>query len=54
MFLGLDSSAQSLTAVVIDPAQAAVRHQESVNFGKDLPQYASPSGFIPGGAAAAR
>jgi xylulokinase len=49
MFLGLDSSTQSLTAVVIDPANSVVCHQESVNFGKDLPQYAAPSGFIPGG-----
>lgn len=49
MFLGLDSSTQSLSAMVIDPAAGRVVCQHSVNFGKDLPQYGSPSGFIPGG-----
>jgi xylulokinase len=50
MFLGLDSSTQSLTAVLIDPASGEITCQLSVNFGNDLPQYGSPSGFIPGGA----
>lgn len=50
MFLGLDSSTQSLTAVLIDPASGKISCQLAVNFGTDLPQYASPSGFIPGGA----
>jgi len=50
MFLGLDSSTQSLTAVIIDPATQKISYQLSVNFGADLPQYKSPSGFIPGGA----
>ncbi len=50
MFLGLDSSTQSLTAVIIDPASGKITCQLSVNFGTDLPQYGSPSGFIPGGA----
>ncbi|RYD48703.1 MAG: carbohydrate kinase, partial [Verrucomicrobiaceae bacterium] len=49
MFLGLDSSTQSLTAVVIDPSNGKITCQLSVNFGADLPQYQSPSGFIPGG-----
>jgi len=49
MFLGLDSSTQSLTAVIIDPASGRITCQLSVNFGGDLPQYQSPSGFIPGG-----
>ena len=49
MFLGLDSSTQSLTAVLIDAASGQIIHQQSVNFGADLPQYGSPSGFIPGG-----
>jgi xylulokinase len=51
MFLGLDSSTQSLTAVLIDPASGKIACQLSVNFGNDLPQYGSPSGFIPGGTA---
>jgi len=49
MFLGLDSSTQSLTAVLIDPATGEITCQFSVNFGADLPHYGSPSGFIPGG-----
>lgn len=49
MFLGIDSSTQSLTAVLIDTASGKIECQVSVNFGLDLPQYHSPSGFIPGG-----
>ncbi len=49
MFLGLDSSTQSLTAVLIDPVSGEITCQLSVNFGGDLPHYQSPSGFIPGG-----
>ena len=49
MFLGLDSSTQSLTAVVIDPKSGQITCQLSVNFGGDLPHYQSPSGFIPDG-----
>lgn len=49
MFLGLDSSTQSLTAVLINPESGEIACQMSVNFGADLPQYQSPSGFIPGG-----
>lgn len=50
MFLGLDSSTQSLSALVIDPTSGSVVHESSINFGSDLPAYKSPSGFIPGGA----
>lgn len=50
MFLGLDSSTQSLTAVIIDPEAGKITCQLAVNFGKDLPHFQSPSGFIPGGA----
>lgn len=49
MFLGLDSSTQSLTAVIINPASGAITCQLSVNFGADLPHYQSPSGFLAGG-----
>ena len=49
MYLGLDSSTQSLTAVIIDPASGEITCQLSVNFGAELPQYQSPSGFLPGG-----
>ena len=49
MFLGLDSSTQSISALIIDPTTGTVIADESVNFGDDLPQYGAPSGFIPGG-----
>ncbi len=49
MFLGLDASTQSISAIIIDPASGAVAARESVNFGADLPQYNAPHGFIPGG-----
>jgi xylulokinase len=49
MFLGIDSSTQSLSGLLIDPATGQIVHQTSVNFGTDLPQFGSPSGFIPGG-----
>lgn len=49
MFLGLDSSTQSLSAIVIDPASGTIVREVSVNFGAALPAYNSPSGFIPGG-----
>ncbi|QTN32668.1 carbohydrate kinase [Akkermansiaceae bacterium] len=49
MFLGIDSSTQSVSALIIDPASGAVVAEGSVNFGNDLPQYGAPSGFIPGG-----
>ncbi|WP_035607276.1 FGGY family carbohydrate kinase [Haloferula sp. BvORR071] len=49
MFLGLDSSTQSLSAIVIDPASGQIVREVSVNFGAALPAYNSPSGFIPGG-----
>lgn len=49
MFLGLDSSTQSLTAVLIDASSGAITCQHSVNFGTELPQYGAPSGFIPDG-----
>jgi len=50
MFLGFDSSTQSLSALIIDPATGQIVHQKSVNFGANLPEFKSPSGFIPGGA----
>lgn len=49
MFLGLDSSTQSLTAVLIHPESGEITCQISVNFGAFFPQYQSPSGFIPEG-----
>ena len=49
LVLGLDSSTQSVSAVVIDVDSKSIIHEESVSFGEDLPDYGQPSGFIPGG-----
>jgi xylulokinase len=46
-YLGLDSSTQSLTAVVIDTVRGVVSHSSAVNFGEELPQYGCPQGFLP-------
>jgi xylulokinase len=45
-FLGLDSSTQSLTALIVDTKTGEAR-DSSVNFGARLPQYRSPNGFLP-------
>jgi xylulokinase len=47
--LGLDSSTQSCSVIVIDTDTQSVVAEASVNFGECLPQYNAPSGFIPGG-----
>ena len=47
--LGLDSSTQSCSALIIDVANGTVVAEASINFGEQLPQYNAPSGFIPGG-----
>lgn len=49
MFLGLDSSTQSLGALVLAPDQNEIVATCSVGFGTDLPDYGAPSGFIPDG-----
>ncbi len=46
LFLGLDSSTQSLSAMIIDTDSGRVVLDESLNFGKTLPEYRSPSGFL--------
>lgn len=47
LYLGLDSSTQSLSALVIDTTSGQVVLEESVNFGAELPQFESPQGFLP-------
>ena len=47
--LGLDSSTQSCSALLIDTDAGALLHSETVSFGTDLSHYEAPSGFIPGG-----
>ena len=47
--LGLDSSTQSCSCIVIDTDTQSVVAEAAVNFGECLPQFKAPSGFIPGG-----
>ena len=47
--LGLDSSTQSLSAVVLDTGNGKIIAGNSVNFGKDSPHYGQPSGYDPNG-----
>lgn len=49
LVLGLDSSTQSLSALVIDTASGVIVAEASLNFGSDFPEYGLESGFIPGG-----
>lgn len=46
-FLGLDSSTQSLSAMVVDTDSGRIVLDESVNFGAELPAYRSPHGVLP-------
>ena len=45
--LGIDSSTQGMKAVAWDVDEQKVVFSASVNYGKDLPQYGSPDGFLP-------
>jgi len=45
-YLGLDSSTQSVKALVIDPASGKIVASSLVNFGKDLPAYGCPEGVL--------
>ncbi|NLG00171.1 MAG: carbohydrate kinase [Lentisphaerae bacterium] len=47
LYLGIDSSTQSMKALVIDPAAARVVGSASVSFSADLPQYGCPDGVLP-------
>ncbi|HLV65985.1 MAG TPA: FGGY-family carbohydrate kinase [Polyangiaceae bacterium] len=47
LYLGLDSSTQSLSALVIDTDSGRIVRNDAVNFGNDLPEYQSPNGFLP-------
>ncbi len=48
MFLGLDCSTQSFSALIIDAREGIITHEASVNFEADLPHYQTSSGFIHG------
>ena len=47
MTLGIDSSTQGTKAVVYDTAGRRVVASAAVNYGKDLPEFGSPDGFLP-------
>src|SRR5664279_4011648 len=47
LFLGLDSSTQSLSAVVIDLDARRVIYEQSLNFDKALPHYGTRNGVLP-------
>src|SRR6202142_4527169 len=47
LFLGLDSSTQSLSAVVIDYDRRKVVYDKSLNFDHALPQYKTQAGVLP-------
>jgi xylulokinase len=47
LFLGLDSSTQSLSAVVIDLEARRVVYDKSLNFDQALPQYGTQNGVLP-------
>lgn len=46
-YLGLDSSTQSLSAILIDTEKGEILVDESVNYGRDLPEYNCPNGALP-------
>ncbi|MGJ8695126.1 MAG: xylulokinase [Verrucomicrobiaceae bacterium] len=48
--LGLDSSTQSLSAVILDTDSGKILTEASVNFGKDLPHFGQPHGYDESGA----
>lgn len=47
LFLGLDSSTQSLSAVVIDLGSRRTIYEKSVNFDQALPHYRTKNGVLP-------
>lgn len=47
LFLGLDSSTQSLSAMIIDTDAGKIVLEQNLNFGKELPEFGSPNGFLP-------
>ena len=44
--LGIDSSTQSMSAIVIDLDNDCVVCEHAINFGERLPHYDSPNGFF--------
>ena len=46
IYLGLDASTQSMSALAVDAVSGEVVYSKNVNFGADLPWYNSPSGYL--------
>lgn len=46
LFLGIDSSTQSVKGLLIDVQTGMIIHSESVNFGNELPEYESTDGVL--------
>src|ERR1041385_8526889 len=46
LFLGLDSSTQSLSAIVIDYDRRKVVYEHSLNFDRALPRYRTQNGVL--------
>src|SRR5579871_4575808 len=47
LFLGLDASTQSLSAIVIDYDSRSIVHNTSLNFDEALPHYKTQNGVLP-------
>ena len=45
-YLGIDSSTQSCSGIVVDTDQKEVVLEASVNYGEDLPHFDSPNGYL--------
>ncbi|MBQ9788508.1 MAG: carbohydrate kinase [Lentisphaeria bacterium] len=46
LYLGIDVSTQGVKCIVIDTENGRIAAESNVNFGKDLPHYNSPDGFL--------
>ena len=44
--LGIDSSTQSISGIILDTKSGDITHEASINFESDLPQYECASGYI--------
>ncbi len=47
LFLGIDAGTQSMKAIAADTSDMRIAGTADVNYGRDLPQYRSPNGFLP-------
>ena len=46
-YLGLDSSTQSLSAILIDSESGQLIYECSLNYATELPEYGAIDGFLP-------